>query len=87
MRDRSRRRQGWILQGRGQLPLLRPEPNMDYRIEPTNVYYLTFGNFIPGSLIDADKIGFLCIIAYGILNDGRKKNREVALACAAARMA
>lgn len=60
---------------------------MDYQIESTNVYYLTFGNFISGSLIDAEKIGFFCVIAYGILNDGRKKNREVALACAAVRMA
>lgn len=42
---------------------------MDYQIEPTNVYYLNFGNFIPISLIDADKIGSLRAIDYGILND------------------
>lgn len=46
-----------------------PEPNVDYQIEPTNVFYLTFGNFSPVSLIDADKIGSLCVIDYGILND------------------
>lgn len=46
-----------------------PEPNVDYQIEPTNVYYLTFGNFTPGSLIDVNKIGSLCVIDYGVLND------------------
>lgn len=37
-----------------------PEPNVDYQIEPTNVYYLTFGNLTPGTLIDIDKIGTMC---------------------------
>lgn len=46
-----------------------PEPNVDYQIEPTNVYYLTFGNFPPILLIDTDKIGSLCVIDYGNLND------------------
>lgn len=42
---------------------------MDYQIEPTNVYYLTFGNFTLVSLTDADKIGSVCVIDYCSLND------------------
>ncbi|KAK2605656.1 hypothetical protein N8I77_008480 [Diaporthe amygdali] len=46
-----------------------PEPNVDYQIEPVNVYYLTFGNYTQGALIDVNKIGSLCTIDYGVLND------------------
>jgi hypothetical protein len=29
-----------------------PEPNASYQIKPKNQYYLTFGSFTPGQLID-----------------------------------
>ena len=34
-----------------------PEPNVDYQIQPVNTYYLTFGDYTKGAIIDVNKIG------------------------------
>lgn len=34
-----------------------PEPNVKYQIQPVNTYYVCFGDFTKGALIDVTKIG------------------------------
>jgi hypothetical protein len=41
-----------------------PEPNVKYQIQPANTYYVTFGNYTEGVLIDVTKIGTTCKIDY-----------------------
>jgi len=41
-----------------------PEPNVDYQIQPVNTYYLTFGDYTKGALIDVNKIGAMATIDF-----------------------
>lgn len=34
-----------------------PQPNVKYQIQPANTYYLAYGDYTPGALIDVAKIG------------------------------
>ncbi|OAL36095.1 hypothetical protein AYO20_04509 [Fonsecaea nubica] len=34
-----------------------PEPHVQYQIQPTNTYWVTFGDYTPGNIIDVTKIG------------------------------
>ena len=34
-----------------------PAPHVSYQIQPTNVYYLTYGDYFEGSIIDSRMIG------------------------------
>lgn len=34
-----------------------PQPNVKYQIQPANTYYLAYGDYTPGVLIDVTKIG------------------------------
>jgi hypothetical protein len=45
-----------------------PEPNVDYQIEPVNTYYLTFGDYTKGALIDTNKISAMATIDFAELD-------------------
>lgn len=45
-----------------------PEPNVDYQVEPVNTYYLTFGDYTKGALIDTNKIGTMATIDFNQLD-------------------
>jgi len=34
-----------------------PQPNVKYQIQPVNTYYITYGDYTPGVLIDVTKVG------------------------------
>ena len=41
-----------------------PEPNVDYQIQPVNTYFLTFGDYTKGAIIDVNKIGTVATVDY-----------------------
>ncbi len=39
------------------MAIFTPQPNVKYQIQPANTYYLTYGDYAPGELIDVTKLG------------------------------
>ncbi|KAM0554013.1 hypothetical protein ACHAPJ_007088 [Fusarium lateritium] len=51
----------------GPLATFLPEPCVEYHIEPSNTYYLTYGRYTKGSMIDVNKVGRSVTIAFSSL--------------------